>query len=111
MRKTYRPHGTIARRQYDTMGPFYSTNQRYASSTAILRRRAIPPHIVPMSIIIANRNETDREPAAAHDLQVHVMSDVATAACSTTSATFNMIPRKILKDMIYNDPFQDKSRP
>ena len=76
MRKTYRPHGTIARRQYDTMGPFYSTNQRYASSTAILRRRAIPPHIVPMSIIIANRNETDREPAAAYDLQVRVKSDV-----------------------------------
>jgi len=66
------------------MGPFYSTNQRYASSTAILRRRAIPPHIVPMSIIIANRNETEREPAAAHDHQVRVMSDVATAACSTT---------------------------
>ena len=64
-----------------------------------------------MSIIIANRNETDRGPAAAHDHQVRVMSDVATAACSTTSATFNMIPRKILKDMIHNNPFQDKSRP
>jgi len=58
------------------MGPFYSTNQRYASSTAILRRRGIPPHIVPMSIIHANRNETDREPAAAFDLRVHVKSDV-----------------------------------
>ena len=64
-----------------------------------------------MSIIHANRNETDREPAAAHDRRVHGKSDVGHCCMLDDPRHLQYDPAKILNDMIHNDPFQDKSRP
>ena len=64
-----------------------------------------------MPTINSDRNETDSEPAATHDLRVRMMSDIGHFCMLDNPATFNMMPREILKDMIYTNRLQNKSRP
>ena len=66
---------------------------------------------IPKHTINSDRSETDPGAAAAHELKVRVMSHVGHFCMLDDPATFNTVLREILKDMIYNDYLQNKSRP
>ena len=66
---------------------------------------------IPKHTINSDRSETDPGAAAAHELTVRVMSHVGHFCMLDDPATFNTVLREILKDMIYNEYLQNKSRP